>query len=112
MREESTSRTAVPPVLIWQDEGRGQRSEAQLARNTIVQLLPCGNGIAAGTGDPAFGLIAANGTKRVWQEGVTADMRGKKRDAFTLSTDGRRLRFGLGRGGERPILFRSSRFPA
>ena len=36
------------PVVIWQDEGRGQRSEAPLAQNTIMQLLPCGDGIAAG----------------------------------------------------------------
>ena len=49
-----------------------------------------------GQRDPAFGLIAANGASRVWQEGVTADMRGKKREAFTLSADGRRVRFGLG----------------
>jgi hypothetical protein len=93
------------PILIWQDEGRGQRNEAPLSHDTIIHLLPCGDGIAVGAIDPAFGLIAADGTKRVWQEGVTADMRSKKRDAFTLSADGRRMRFGLGLGGERPVLF-------
>ena len=92
-------------VLIWQDEGRGERSEAPLSQNTIMQLLPCGDGIAVGAADPAFGLIAANGEKQVWQEGVTADMRGKLRDAFTLSADGKRVRFGLGFGGEEPVLF-------
>ena len=70
------------PVMIWQDEGRGKRAEAPLSQSTIMQLLPCGAGIAAGAADPAFGLIAADGGKRVWQEGVTADMRDKKRDAF------------------------------
>ncbi len=93
------------PIVIWQDEGRGKRSQAPLLQSTIMQLLPCGGGIAAGASDPAFGLIAADGAKRVWQEGVTADMRGKLRDAFTLSADGRRVRFGLGLGGERPVLF-------
>ena len=44
-------------------------------------------------------------TNRVWQEGVTADMRDKLRDAFTVSGDGRRVRFGLGYGGEKPVLF-------
>ena len=95
----------LAPVSIWQDEGRGQRSEARLSQSTIMQLLPCGDDIAAGAADPAFGLIAANGERRVWQEGVTADMRGKVRDAFTLSADGKRVRFGLGFGGKEPVLF-------
>ncbi len=92
-------------LSFWQDEGRGKRSQAPLSQSTIMQLLPCGGGIAAGASDPAFGLLAADGAKRVWQEGVTADMRGKLRDAFTLSADGRRVRFGLEYGGERPVLF-------
>jgi len=93
------------PVVIWQDEGRGQRSEAQISQDSVAQLMPCGDGIAAGAGDPAFGLIAADGGKRVWQEGVTADMRDKKREAFTLSVDGGRVRFGLSYGSARPVLF-------
>ena len=93
------------PVVFWQDEGRGKRAEAPLAQNTVQQLLPCSAGIAAGAADPAFGLIAADGAKRVWQEGVTADMRDKKREAFTLAADGRRVRFGLRPGGEEPVMF-------
>jgi WD40 repeat protein len=93
------------PVLIWQGEGRGKRTQTPLAQSTIMQLLPCGDGVAAGAADPAFGLIAADGAKRVWQEGVTADMRSKLRDAFTLSADGKRVRFGLGLGGQQPMLF-------
>ena len=93
------------PVLIWQDEGRGHRTQTPLSQNSIMQLLPCGDGIAAGAQDPAFGLIAADGAKRVWQEGVVADMRGKRRDAFTLSANGQRVRFGLGLGVEQPLLF-------
>ena len=93
------------PVLIWQDEGRGQRGEAPLSRSTITQLQPCGGGIAAAASDPGFGLIAPDGSKRVWQEGVVADMRDKLRAAFTLSADGGRVRFGLREGGEQPVLF-------
>jgi WD40 repeat protein len=99
------SKDGIRLVFIWQDEGRGERSRAPLSQNTIMQLLPCGDGVAASAADPAFGLIAPDGAKRVWQEGVTADMRGKKRDAFTLSSDGKRVRFGLGQGGEQPFLF-------
>ena len=96
---------AAYPFMIWQDEGRGKRAEAPLSRDTIMQLLPCGAGIAAGAADPAFGLIAADGGKRVWQEGVTADMRDKKRDAFAIAADGRSVRFGLGQAAEDPVLF-------
>ncbi|MGO9484760.1 MAG: TIR domain-containing protein [Rhodomicrobium sp.] len=93
------------PVMIWQEEGRGKRTEAPLAQSTIMQLLPSGAGIAAGAADPAFGLIAADGGKRVWLEGVTADMRGKVRDAFAIAADGRSVRFGLGQGAKDPVLF-------
>jgi hypothetical protein len=98
------------PVFIWQDQGGGKREQVPLSHDAIMQLLPCGDGVAAGAGDPAFGLIAADGAKRVWQEGVTADMRNKLRDAFTLSADGKRARFGLGYGGEQPMLFDLSAF--
>ena len=100
-----TGKSGPKPVQIWQDEGRGKRAEAPLAQSTIIQLLPCGAGLAAGTTDPAFGLIAADGGKRVWQEGVTADMRGKKRDAFAIAADGSSVRFGLGQGSAEPVLF-------
>ena len=70
-----------------------------------MQLLPCGDGIAAGAQDPAFGLIAADGAKRVWQEGVSADMRNKLGDALTLSANGKLIRFGLGEGAGQPVLF-------
>ena len=93
------------PAVIWQDEGRGKRSEAPLSENTIRQLLPCGDGIALGAQDPAFGLIAANGEKQVWQDRVTADMRDKLGEAFTLSFDAKRVRFGLGRGDDEAVLF-------
>ncbi len=92
-------------IVIWQDQGRGRRSEAPLSQATIMELLPCGGGIAAGATDPAFGLIAPDGAERVWQEGVTADMRGKLREAFTLSADGARVRFGLSYGDKTPVLF-------
>ena len=93
------------PIMIWQGEGRGKRTQAPLSKDTLMQLLPCGNGIAAGAQDPAFGLIAANGEKSFWQDRVTGDMRDKLRDAFTLSKDGKSVQFGLGYGGKQPVLF-------
>ncbi len=92
------------PVVIWPGEGRGKRSEAPLSQSTIAQLLPCGDGVAAGAADPAFGLIAADGAKRVWREGVTADMRDAF-DAFLLSADGKGVLFGLQQYGKKPVRF-------
>src|SRR5262249_14491171 len=65
----------VNPVFVWQNQGRGQRKAAPLTRDLVAELLPCGSNMAIGAADPAFGLIDANGQKRVWQDSVTADMR-------------------------------------
>ena len=92
-------------LVIWENEGLGRHSRATLGQGAIMHLLPYSNGVAVGAGDPAFGLIAADGSKRVWQEGVTADMRDKKCEAFSLSPDGKHIRFGLGQGKERPVVF-------
>jgi WD40 repeat protein len=91
-----TGRSGPKPLHIWEDGGRGRHSEVLLSQDTIMEFLPCGVGIAAASTDPAFGLIAADGKKSSWQEGVTADMRDKKREGFTLSPNGATVRFGLG----------------
>jgi WD40 repeat protein len=92
-------------LAIWQNEGQGSRAQVPLSQNTVMQLMPCGDGMAAGAQDPAFGLIAADGAKRVWQEGVSAGMRDKLGGALTLSADGKTVRFGLGPGAGQPVLF-------
>ncbi len=86
--------TTPVKLLIWQDEGRGERGEASRSQNIITHLLPCGEGIAVGAGDPAFGLVAADGAKRVWQTGVTADLR-DQREIFAVSAAAKKVRFTL-----------------
>jgi WD40 repeat protein len=93
------------PILIWHGEGKGKRSQAPFAENTVTEILPCGDDGAAGAFDPAFGLIGPDGTLRAWQDRVTADARKKMGQAFTISGDGRRVRFGLGYGVAQPVLF-------
>lgn len=92
-------------LFIWEDEGLGPCRQVPLAKNSVMHLLPAGDGIAVGTQEPAFGLLAADGTKRVWQDGVTTDMRGKKGKDFTLSADGGQVRFGLEISDGQPVLF-------
>jgi WD40 repeat protein len=97
------------PVLIWQAEGRGKRSLKPLSLDTIRQFLPCGDNVAAGAHE-AFGLITANGEKRVWQESVSADMRNIKREFPAISADAKTVRFALDEKGTRRLQFDFSAF--
>jgi Caspase domain len=92
-------------IRIWDRAGEGSARELPGPLNTTMHLLPCGDGIAVGASDPAFGLIASNGTRRLWQESVQADMRGKIREHFKVSADGRRAWFGLKKWSDDPVLF-------
>ena len=93
------------PLRVWTNAGRGPARELAGPLNTISHLLPCGDGIALAAADPAFGLIAADGSRRLWQDNVQADMRGKRYEHFTVSADGMRVRFGLKEYGVDPVLF-------
>jgi WD40 repeat protein len=92
-------------VRIWDKEGRGKSRDVAVARSTIIQLLPCGEAIAVAAAAPEFGLILPMGEKRVWQLNSIVDMKDKLGENFTVSTDGRKVRFGLGYGNERAVLF-------
>lgn len=98
-------RDAGTPVRFWDLAGRGKGRDAVVAKNSIHQLLPCGTNIAVAASGLAFGLISASGDKRVWQDGVNADMRGNVGTNFTVSNDGSKVHFGLGGGGADPVLF-------
>jgi WD40 repeat protein len=93
------------PLRIWEQEGSVKARDVNLSTNTITQLLPCRDSIAVGADDPVFGLISATGEKQIWQEGEKVDMRGKRGSNFTVSDDGSKVRFGLARGGDKPVLF-------
>jgi WD40 repeat protein len=93
------------PVVIWQNEGRGNSSLAPLLQDTIQQILPCTNGLAVGAQEPAFGLMAIDGAKRVWREGVIPDMRNINREFPAVSADTKSVRFGLDEAGTKRMLF-------
>jgi len=93
------------PVRIWDGEGRHLGADIPLADNTILSLMTCGDAIAYGAYDPSFGLLRADSTVAVLGKSRVPDMRGKTRDAFTVSTDGLRLRFGLDAGLRQPVVF-------
>jgi WD40 repeat protein len=97
------------PVISWMDEGRGKRSQTAVSHNTVSQILPCGRDMAVAAQDPAFGLIGTDGTKRVWQEGVTADTR-VMGDAFKLSANGETVAILLKPGAKESLIFNLAAF--
>jgi WD40 repeat protein len=93
------------PVRIWADGGKGVAKDAVIARNNIDELLTCGSHIAFGGDEPAFGLIDANGKVTAERHSVSVDAYQKVGNNFTISRDGTKIRFGLGMGDQRPVLF-------
>ena len=92
-------------LRIWDRAGLGPGRDISGPLTTIMHLLPCGDGIAFGAAEPAFGLLDAKGNRRTWQDSVQPDMRGKRFEHFTVSADGRRVRFGFKEYGGDPVLF-------
>ena len=93
------------PLRVWTKAGRGPYRDLKGPHDTIFSLRPCGPDLALGAADPAFGLIAADGRRRIWRDTVTPDMRRKRFGDFTISETGRRVRFGLKYGRKEPVLF-------
>ncbi len=94
------------PIFVWADAGRGARTAWPGPEITVMALEPLPDGaLAFGSADPAFGLIDTAGQRTLIRSPVTADLSNKMREHFTISDDGRRVRFGVGYGSEKPVLF-------
>ncbi|HKJ61746.1 MAG TPA: hypothetical protein VKA94_07080, partial [Hyphomicrobiales bacterium] len=93
------------PVVIWGDQGKGSRREASIGRSTVMHILPCADRVVAGSADPAIGTYTGVGIPLLHRENVIVDQRGKREDSFLVSEDGSRVRFGLGYGGDIPVIF-------
>ena len=70
-----------------------------------MDLRPCGDGFAFAAQDPAFGRSSPGGAAETLQGPRTADMRAKFGRLFEISSDAASVRFGLGYGEEKPVLF-------
>lgn len=92
-------------VRRWPLAG-GPASDIAVSDDTVLALAPLpAGGIAYGTGDPAWGVIGADGAISVHRERATADFRDQVDGGFAVGPDGTSIRFGLDRGGARPRLF-------
>lgn len=93
-------------VRIWEDGGKGRSHDVAVGPNQpIVSLVPCGQGFAFISQDPAFGVIDRAGNRMAWQASVIRDRPTMLSDKLIVSDDGMRLRFKLKEGGDAPVLF-------
>jgi WD40 repeat protein len=93
------------PLRPFSSDGSRAGPDINVSENTVLSIAPCGDGVAFGAYDPAFGLVRANGTATTLGRARIADMRTKVGDAFVVSADGTRVRFGLDPGAKTPVLF-------
>ncbi len=73
--------------------------------DAIMTSVACGAYIAAASGDPGIAVIGADDNVAFAKPRPGADMRDKLGEAFTVSADGTRVRFGLGLGATDPVVF-------
>lgn len=91
-------------IRSWTRDRRRAGSDIAVSNNTILTIAPCGDSIVFGT-DSTFGLVRPDGTAVRFGLEHVVDMREKRGDAFTVSGDGKRVRFGLGIGSAKPMMF-------
>lgn len=95
-------------ILMFDQAGHRVGAPLPIAGNTILNIQPCADGFAVAAADPAFGLVEHDGRIGSWTRGVAPDARDKLAEAFTLSTDARQVRFGLGFGISEAVRFDST----
>lgn len=92
------------PIVLWPQGGRGDRRLLPGPSNTVMDLLTHRDGLAYCAFDPAFGLLDREGTASFVATPPMADLRAGRFKNFLVSTDGKRVRFGLGIAGAAPHL--------
>jgi WD40 repeat protein len=91
-------------VRIWDKQGHGIGRNITGPKNSVFQLLPCGNAIAIGAADPAIGILEFDGRRRLWSGSVQPDAR-KSRLKFATSEDGMRVKFWLDYKNTQSVVF-------
>lgn len=93
------------PVITFDRDGKRVGTPQPVSHQTIMSLQPCATGFAVGAGDPGLGLVDATGRTKVWKRGVAPELVDHLGNAFTVSDDAKRVRFGFVHGGAQPVLF-------
>ena len=92
-------------VRSWTFDGRKVGADTAVSDKSIEDLTPCGSAIAFASGEPTFGLLKPHGIAVTLGATHSPDMRDKLGEAFKVSADATRVRFGLGYGSDKLVLF-------
>ncbi|MGP0060472.1 MAG: caspase family protein [Beijerinckiaceae bacterium] len=93
------------PLRPFTSDGSRSGPDIAVSDNTVLSLAACGETMAFGSYDPAFGLVRRDGTSVTLGRARIADLRDKRGEAFTVSADGTRVRFGFDDAAQNPVLF-------
>jgi WD40 repeat protein len=93
------------PLRLWPVGQWSSYRDVLVSNDVVMDLAPLpGGGLLFGAGDPAWGVLDAEGQVQVRQDHVLADLRGSG-DELRLSSDAHRVRFGYKPWGEDPRSF-------
>jgi WD40 repeat protein len=90
-------------IRRWENGGHGKARDLPAAQ--IFDLKPLhGGGVAWGAGNPAWGVLEADGTRGIGRVSAIADYRNNW-ESFRLAEDGGSLTYGYEDRGKSPALF-------
>ncbi len=91
------------PLRLWTVGQWSRYRDVPVSNDVVMDLAPLpGGGLLFGAGDPAWGVLDAEGQVQIRQDSVLADLRDQK---LLVSSDARRVRFGYKKWGEDPRSF-------
>lgn len=85
--------------------GRRRGTDTEVGNGTFGGIVGCGEGFIFDMDPPSFGLLTTDGVATLLEGPRTVDMRSKLGAAFAVSPDAYSVRFGLGAGDEKPVIF-------
>ena len=85
--------------------GRRQGADIDASSDTIMDIQPCAEGLAFATAEPFIGLLSVQGVATVLKGARTANMQDKVGSALAVSRNASSVRFGLGDGEGKPVVF-------
>jgi WD40 repeat protein len=93
-------------IRAWSQGGRGSFRDVAASPNTVMDIIGLrGGGVAYGAGDPAFGVLGADGRRTLFTGPAIADYR-YNQEGFLLAEDGAEVQFGYETFGKSPARFK------
>ncbi|MBW8874309.1 MAG: caspase family protein [Acidobacteria bacterium] len=94
------------PIRRWADAGRGPWQDLNRTKNTVRTLRPLADGrLAFASGDPAWGVLDANGKFLQYRRPTLADPLSLE-EGFRVTADGKTVGFAYEPWGKRPASFK------